>query len=215
MNKITPAIIANSPEEFERMVKAVEGHVERVHLDIMDGIFVPNKTITGYRELANIRTDLKFDVHLMVNNPEDQMYFWYQTKADRFLIHAESQTDLRALMEQIRANNKVVGLVLNPKTPVEVISEFVDDVDVVQFMTVEPGQYGADFDEEVVSKIANFHAKYPSVPIAVDGGIHPENHNIAGLKAAGASIFVLGSHIFSEGLDVGKAIEELRKITEN
>lgn len=212
MNKITPAIIAKTPEEFEKMVRAVEGHVERVHLDIMDGIFVPNKTISGHEELSKIQTDLGFDVHLMVNNLEEQMYFWYQTKADRFLIHAESETDLRALMEQIRANNKVMGLVLNPKTPTEVISEFVDDVDVVQFMTVEPGQYGADFVEEVVSKIVNFHAKYPSVPIAVDGGVNPQT--APKLLAAGVSVFVVGSYILSSE-DVGKAIEELNTIVEN
>ena len=211
MNKIIPAIIANSAEEFEKMIKMVEPHVDRVHLDVMDGIFVPNKTISYHEELAKIQTNLSFDVHLMVNNPEDQMYFWYQTKADRFLIHAESETDLRALIEQIRSNNKVVGLVLNPKTPNEVIDDLVDDVDLVQFMTVDPGQYGADFVEDVVSKIHDFHNKYPSIPIAVDGGIHPENHNVAKLIAAGASFFVLGSHIFSEDKDVGKTIAELQE----
>lgn len=212
MNKITPAIIARTPEEFEKMVRAAEGHVERVHLDIMDGIFVPNKTISGHEELSKIQTNLGFDVHLMVSNPEDQMYFWYQTKADRFLIHAESGTDLRALVEQIRSNDKVVGIVLNPKTPVEVIYELIDDLDIVQFMTVEPGQYGADFVEEVISKIADFHAKYPSVPIGVDGGVNLET--IPKLLAVGASIFAVGSFIFSSS-DVGKAIEELRKIVEN
>ena len=213
---VIPAIIADSSEALEKMLKIIEPHVERVHLDVMDGIFVPKRTIVYYEELAQINTNLKFDVHLMVNNPEDVMYFWYQIpNAGRFLIHAESGTDLRTLVEQVRSRDKVVGVVLNPKTPFEVISELIDDLDVVQFMTVEPGQYGAEFEEEVVSKIEAFHIKHPSVPIAVDGGIHPENNNISRLKAAGASIFVLGSHIFTEGLDVGKAIEEIKKITEN
>ena len=215
MNKITPAIIANSAEEFEKMIKMVESHVDRVHLDVMDGIFVPNKTISYHEELAKIQTNLSFDVHLMVNNPEDQMYFWYQTKADRFLIHVESQTDLRGLIDQIHSNNKMVGLVLNPKTPNDVIYELVNDIDLIQFMTVEPGEYGADFVEDVVSKIQDFHTKYPSVPIGVDGGIHPENNNVAKLMAAGASIFVVGSHVFEESSDVGKTIEELKVIVEN
>lgn len=215
MNKIIPAIIANSAEELEKMIRMAEPHVDRVHLDVMDGVFVPNKTISYYEELATLQTDLNFDVHLMVNNPEDQMYFWYQTKADRFLIHAESQADLRGLIDQIHSNNRMVGLVLNPDTPSEAIKEFVDDIDFVQFMTVDPGQYGAEFIEEVVSKIGNFHAQYPSMPIGVDGGIHPENHNIAKLIAAGASIFVLGSHIFSEDRDVGKAIAELQEAVQN
>ena len=212
MNKVIPSVIANSREELEKLLKRVEPYVDRVHLDIMDGVFVPNKTVSGYEEILKLETKLNFDVHLMVNNPEDQMYFWYQTKADRFLIHAESETDLRALVEQIRANNRVVGIVLNPKTPVEVISELIDDVDVVQFMTVEPGQYGADFVEEVVSKIEDFHTKHPSVPIGVDGGVNLET--VPKLLAAGASIFVVGSYIFSSA-DVGKAIAELQEAVQN
>ena len=215
MNKVIPSIIANSPEEFEKMIRTVESFVDRVHLDIMDGIFVPNKTISGYEEISKMETKLSFDVHLMVNNPEDQMYFWYQTKADRFLIHAESQTDLRVLIDQIHSNNRMVGLVLNPKTPNEVIGDLADDVDLVQFMTVEPGEYGADFVEEAVSKIQDFHIKHPSVPIGVDGGLHPENDNIAGVIAAGASILVVGSHILGEGKNVGKVIEELKAMVEN
>lgn len=207
-----PSIIAKSSEEFEMFIKLIEPHVDRVHLDIMDGIFVPNKTISGYEELLKLKTNLNFDVHLMVNNPEDQMYFWYQTKADRFLVHAESQTDLRGLIDQIHSNNRMVGVVLNPKTPNEVIFELIDDVDLVQFMTVEPGQYGADFVEEVVSKIESFHVRYPSVPIGVDGGVSPET--APKLLAAGVSIFAVGSFIFSSS-DVGKAIEELNKLIEN
>ena len=118
-------------------------------------------------------------------------------------------------MEQIRFHDKAVGIALNPKTPVDVISEFLDDLDFVLFMTVEPGEYGADFVEEVVSKIEAFHARHLSVPIMVDGGIHPENKVIPKLIAAGVSMFVVGSHVFEESQDVGKTIEELEQITEN
>lgn len=212
MNKIIPSIIANSAEEFEKMIKLMEPYVDRIHLDVMDGVFVPNKTVSGYEELSKMETKLNFDVHLMVNNPEDQMYFWYQTKADRFLVHVESQADLRGLIDQIHSNNKMVGLVLNPATPAEVMHEFVDDIDFVQFMTVDPGQYGADFIEEVVSKIENFHAKYPSTPIGVDGGVSPQT--APKLLAAGVSVFVVGSYIFSAA-DVGKAIAELQDAVQN
>ncbi|MBI2064290.1 MAG: ribulose-phosphate 3-epimerase [Candidatus Yanofskybacteria bacterium] len=212
MNKVIPAIIANSAEDLEKKLRIVEPYVDRVHLDVMDGDFVPNKTIAGYEEISKLETKLNFDVHLMVNNPEGQIYFWYQTKADRFLIHVESQADLRGLIDQIHSNNRMAGLVLNPDTPAEVIQEFVDDIDFVQFMTVDPGQYGADFREEVVSKIGNFHAKYPSMPIGVDGGVNPQT--APKLLAAGVSVFVVGSYIFSSE-DVGKAIEELKTIVEN
>lgn len=147
MNKVIPAIIANSAEDLEKKLRIVELYVDRVHLDVMDGDFVPNKTVAGYEEISKLETKLNFDVHLMVNNPENQIYFWYQTKADRFLIHVESQADLKGLIDQIHSNNRMAGLVLNPDTPAEVIQEFVDDIDFVQFMTVDPGQYGADFRE--------------------------------------------------------------------
>ena len=212
MNKIIPAIIANSVEDLEKKLRIVEPYVDRVHLDIMDGDFVPNKTVAGYEEMSKLETKLNFDVHLMVNNPENQIYFWYQTKADRFLIHVESQADLKGLIDQIHLNNRRAGLVLNPDTPAEVIQEFVDDIDFVQFMTVDPGQYGADFREEVVSKIGNFHAKYPSMPIGVDGGVNPQT--APKLLAAGVSVFVVGSYIFSSE-DVGKAITELQEAVRN
>lgn len=213
MNKIIPAIIANSREDMEKLLKTVEPHVDRVHLDVMDGILVPNKTISYYEELSKVQTNLNFDVHLMVNNPEDQMYFWYQVaNADRFLIHAESQADLKGLIDQIHSNSKMAGLVLNPKMPSEVIYELVDDVDIIQFMTVEPGQYGADFVEGVVSKIEQFHIKHPSVPIGVDGGVNLET--APKLIAAGVSMFAVGSYIFSSD-DVGKAIAELQEAVQN
>ena len=212
MNKIIPAIIANSAEDLEKKLRIVEPYVDRVHLDIMDGDFVPNKTVAGYEEMSKLETKLNFDVHLMVNNPENQIYFWYQTKADRFLIHVESQADLKGLIDQIHLNNRRAGLVLNPDTPAEVIQEFVDDIDFVQFMTVDPGQYGADFREEVVSKIENFHAKFPSMPIGVDGGVNPQT--APKLLAAGVSVFVVGSYIFSSE-DVGKAITELQEAVRN
>ncbi len=213
MNKIIPAIIANSREDMEKFLKTVEPYVDRVHLDVMDGVFVPNKTVSGYEEISKMETKLNFDVHLMANNPEDQMYFWYQiASADRFLVHVESQADLKGIIDQIHSNNKIAGLVLNPDTPIEVIQEFMDDIDLVQFMTVEPGQYGADFREEVVSKIEQFHIKYPSIPIGVDGGVNPQT--IPKLLAAGVSMFAVGSYIFSSE-DVGKAIEELKTMVEN
>ena len=212
MNKIIPAIIANSAEDLEKKLRIAEPYVDRVHLDVMDGDFVPNKTVAGYEEMSKLETKLNFDVHLMVNNPENQIYFWYQTKADRFLIHVESQADLKGLIDQIHLNNRRAGLVLNPDTPAEVIQEFVDDIDFVQFMTVDPGQYGADFREEVVSKIGNFHAKYPSMPIGVDGGVNPQT--APKLLAVGVSVFVVGSYIFSSE-DVGKAITELQEAVRN
>lgn len=213
MIKIVPAIIAKSFEELEKMVRQVEPYVDRVQLDIMDGDFVSDKTISGYEELVKLETKLKFDVHLMVSKPEDQMYYWYKTGADNFLIQAETDHGHQDLIRQIHSNDRKAGLVLNPETPIENIAELIDDIDSVQFMTVHPGAYGGEFVEGVVDKIREFHGRYPNVPLAVDGAIH--TGNIQKVIAAGASIIVLGSHIFSENRDVGEAIEEMKALGNN
>src|SRR3989344_5559576 len=212
MVKIIPAILAKTSEEFEKMIRMVEPHIDRVHLDICDGDFVPTKTISGYEELIKIETKVSFDVHLMVSRPEDQMYFWYKTKADRFLIHSETDHGHSNLINQIHLNGRKVGLVLNPETQTDKIAEIIEDVDFVQFMTVHPGAYGSEFIESVVNKILEFHGQYPNVPVFVDGGVNPET--ALRLIAVGATNLVVGNYVVSSK-DVGKAIEELKKISNN
>ena len=212
MIKIIPSILAATKEEFEKLLKSVEPYVDRAHLDIGDGDFVPTKTISGYEELIKIETKVKFDVHLMVSRPEDQMYFWYKTKADRFFIHAETDHGHKNLIDQIHLNGRKVGLVLNPETQTEKIIELIDDIDFVQFMTVHPGFYGSEFVESVTNKILEFHGQYPNIPIFVDGGVNLET--ILRLISVGATNLVVGSYVV-ESQDVGKAIEELSKISNN
>src|SRR3989344_144253 len=212
MIKIIPSILAKTPEEFEKILRTIEPYVDRVHLDIGDGEFVPTKTTFGYEELIKMETKVRFDVHLMVSRPEDQMYFWYKTKADRFLIHAESDHGHRSLIEQIHMNGRQVGLVLNPETQTDKIVELIDDIDFVQFMTVRPGFYGSEFVASVINKIQEFYSQYPNISIMADGGGNPETARH--LIAAGVATLVVGSYVVGSG-DVGKAIEELNKISNN
>lgn len=212
MVEIIPSILATTEEEFRKLLMMLETHVERVHLDIGDGDFVPTKTISGYEELIKMDTKVKFDVHLMVSRPEDQMYFWYKTKADRFLIHAETDHGHGNLIDQIHLNGRQAGLVLNPETQVDKIAELIESIDFVQFMTVHPGFYGGEFVESVVDKILEFHGQYPNTPIFVDGGVNLET--ASRLVAVGAATLVVGSYIV-ESQDVGKAIEGLNKISNN
>ena len=212
MVKIIPSILATTEEEFEKLLRMVEPFVDRVHLDIGDGDFIPTKTISGYEELIKMETKVKFDVHLMVSRPEDQMYFWYKTKADRFLIHVETDHGHRNLIEQIHLNNRQVGLVLNPETQAEKMTELIDNIDFVQFMTVHPGAYGGEFVESVVNKILEFHGQYPSVPIFVDGGVNLET--VSRLVAIGVTTLVAGSYLINSA-DVGKAIAELQEAVRN
>lgn len=206
MIKIIPAILAKSFEEFQSMVGKIEPYTDLVHLDIADGEFVPNKTISGYEELKRVNTNLNFEIHLMVNNPESQISRWLETKAMRYLVHWESTNDYDAVINQFGVNGKEFGFVFNPQTDYSVIEPYIDRIDLVQFMTVDPGFYGSPFLPEVLERIMGFHNQYPGKLIQVDGGINPETVKL--IEEAGASQAAVGSHIF-QSIDIKKALDGL------
>lgn len=211
MIEIIPAILTNSPEEFEKAVRLIEPYATRAHLDIADGIFVPNETIKGYQEVNLVSTGLMFDVHLMVEDPISHIRLWENDKADRFIVHIES-ININEAIKILKNRNKEVGLAINPDTPSEMLEPLIASVDFVQFMTINPGFQGRDFIPQVIEKIKSFHKGHPTIPIAVDGGINLAT--AADAVKAGATILVSGSFVLKSG-NVGKAIEELKKISEN
>ena len=192
------------------MVKKIEPYTDLVHLDIADGEFVPNETIDGIEELKKINTDLDFEIHLMVKNPEEKIDKWLETGAMRFLVHQESAGDTDNLVNMIRAAGREPGLVLNPRTDFKTIEPYIDKVNLVQFMTVDPGFYGSPFLPEVLEKIIKFRGRHPDKTVQVDGGIHSDTIKLA--AGAGADSAVLGSHIFSENHDIGKVLNDLKLI---
>jgi ribulose-phosphate 3-epimerase len=212
--EIIPAIIAKSYEEFEARIKKVEPYTSRVHLDIMDGKFVPNETIGGYEELDTFvkkfpKTKLRFEVHLMVNEPEKIIDAWLETPVDKYLIHWEStDEDLTGL---IKSKGHTFGEVINPETTVDEIAGWIQKFDLIQIMTVHPGSYGAKFLPEMAEKIRAIHEKYPNLPIQVDGGVTPQTAPL--VVGAGVTLLACGSFIQTSE-DAGKAIEQLRKAVE-
>lgn len=206
--KIIPAILAKTYGEFEEMVRKIEPYADLVHLDIADGEFVPNKTIGGIEELNKIDTKLDFEIHLMIKNPESNIDKWLETKAIRYLIHRESEGEIDNLINVIKASGHEVGIVLNSITDPKTLEPYLERVDLVQFMTVNPGFYGSPFLPEVLEKIRKFHDRYSDKAIQVDGGIHSDTIKL--VSEAGVASAVLGSHIFSEGRDVGEVLNELR-----
>ncbi|MDP3731189.1 MAG: ribulose-phosphate 3-epimerase [bacterium] len=208
MTEIIPSILVKTKEELLEKISAVEQLVERVHLDIADGIFVPNMTIAGFSEIETIETTLKFRVHLMVSKPENHILRWLNTLADSFTFHIESTNQPIVVIEKLREAEKEIGLALNPRTPLSAIEPFINEIDFVHFMTVEPGFYGGEFMEEVLDKMSDFHYFYPDKPIVADGGVTPEN--APKLVQAGANTLIVGSYIFKNG-NPAKALEELRK----
>ena len=205
--KIIPAILAKIPEEFETMVRKIEPYTDLVHLDIADAGFVPNKTIDGFKELEKIKTKLNFEIHLMVNNPDQVISNWLNTKAIRYLVHWEAASDFDFIINKINVAGHEVGFVFNPQTDYSAVEPYIDRINLVQFMTVDPGFYGSPFLPEVLDKIRDFHIRYPGKQIQVDGGVHSDT--IKMIIEAGASSAVLGSHIFSEGRDIGEVLKEL------
>lgn len=209
MIEVIPSIVVQTVQGFEQRLRKVEPYVSRVHLDIVDGKFADNTTITGYEELFQIETNVKVGVHLMVMKPEDQMHHWYTTKAERFSVHIESTDALKDIIAEAHANKRKIGVALNPETPCDAIRKFVDSVDYVHFMTVHPGFYGGEFLEDVVEKISQFHGEFPNIPIVVDGGINP--HTAKKVVAAGASELIVGTDIFNSP-DIRMEIEQLKNL---
>lgn len=210
--QIIPAILTKSSNEFEKMVHQIEPYTSRAHIDIADGIFVSNTTVKGIEELANTHTPLKIIVHLMVQGPEKIIDQWLNTSAEAFIFHIESTKKMDELISKTKAGGKKVGIGINPATPTEAIYPFVDKVDFVHFMTVDPGFYGNEFKAEVLDKIKSFRQKYPDIEIGVDGGINPATAK--SVVEAGADVLVSGSFIFQSG-NVGKAIVELQEAVQN
>jgi ribulose-phosphate 3-epimerase len=209
MIQIIPSILAKSYRQFEQLVRRYELYVDRVQLDIIDGEFAPETTITGHEELIRIGTRLAFDAHLMVKRPAEVLGEWYRSKADRIILHAEAEGDLARLLVHIKEHGKRAALSLSPETPAATIESLIPHCDFIQFMTVYPGAYGAGFLANTIKKITDFHAMHPHVTIAVDGGIIPETARQ--VIDAGASLLVCGSYL-KNAPDVASALWELSQV---
>ena len=194
----------------EEVVALSQAGADLIHLDIMDGHFVPNLTF-GPTVVKSIRdcTKLPFDVHLMVENPQDMISWFAKAGADIITIHAESTKHLDKLLAEIKSYGIKAGVSLNPSTPETVLEYVLDKIDVVLVMSVNPGFGGQSFIPSSVEKIAKIKSmiKGKDIKIEVDGGINPLT--AAECVAAGADILVAGSAILNSG-DYKKNIEALR-----
>ena len=210
MIEIVPAILTNSPDEFKKMMHSVESRFLSVHLDIADGIFFPNTTIKGPNELGKIHSRLKIIVHLMVSEPENILEQWLNTEVKALIFHIESTKRMDKLISDTRAKGKKVGIAINPDTSVEGLVPFIENVDFVHFMTVDPGFYGSEFREDVLDKIKTFRKKYDKIEIRVDGGINTSTAKK--IVEAGANVLVAGSYFFKNGRNIDEALENIKRI---
>ncbi|TWU30072.1 ribulose-phosphate 3-epimerase [Bythopirellula polymerisocia] len=211
---ILPSMLLCDFGNLEREIRAVENAGARaLHLDIMDGHFVPNITY-GFTIVEAVRrvTELPLDVHLMISNPGQYIQQFVASGASLISIHIEAVEDPRPVLDEIRSLGAAAGLVLNPPTPISAIAPFLDACDYVLAMTVMPGYGGQEFDESVLSKVRDLRAMLPpEVLVEVDGGVGPGT--IATCAAAGAEMFVAGSAIFRTS-DYAASLKELQRLAQ-
>ncbi|MEJ6348572.1 ribulose-phosphate 3-epimerase [Holzapfeliella sp. He02] len=200
--KIMPSILgANSLELAKEVTRAKEAGISGLHIDVMDGHFVPNLGFTAQnvKDIKQNFPEMEAEVHLMVANPEQMIGDFIDAGADTIEFHIESTTNAYHLIQQIKKSSVKAGIVISPSTPVSVIMPLLELVDQVLVMTVNPGFGGQSFIKEMIPKVAELagikNSQNASFEIEVDGGINDNTFTFA--KEAGATVAVAGSYLFN------------------
>ena len=214
MIKLAPSILsADFAKLLEDVKKVEEAGCEYLHIDVMDGHFVPNITL-GPGIVKSLRKDVNmvFDAHLMIENPDNYIKEFADAGCDIIVVHQEACTHLHRTIQNIKSHGIKAGVALNPATPIETIKYVLQDVDMVLLMSVNPGFGGQSYIPVVTEKIKELKALIDKmnldIDIEVDGGVKPSN--IAEVVNAGANVIVAGSAIFNAG-NIDEAVKSLRE----
>ncbi|MCL2761410.1 MAG: ribulose-phosphate 3-epimerase [Desulfuromonadales bacterium] len=214
IKKIAPSILSADFACLGEEIRAVEASgADYIHIDVMDGHFVPNITI-GPLVVSAIRrvTTLPLDVHLMITDPDKYVPDFAKAGADIITVHAEASLHLHRTVQLIKSTGKKAGVSLNPATSIECLDYVLNELDLVLLMTVNPGFGGQSFIDACIPKIEAMRTKLDSIgskaELEVDGGVKIEN--IGAISKAGADVFVAGSAVFGSG-DYKETIQKLRK----
>ena len=212
--KIAPSILAADFARLgEQVAEAERAGADRIHVDVMDGHFVPNLSM-GAPIVASLRrvTHLSLETHLMISNPDSYLDEFVEAGSDSFLVHWEGNANLHRTVHRIRSLGKRVGVAINPATPAGVLEEILQEVDQVLVMTVDPGFGHQNFLHSTKSKIRRVRQMIerikPACDLEVDGGIDAETAREA--VEAGANVLVAGSSVFGDREGVAAGVKSLR-----
>ena len=212
--KLAPSILAADFARLgEQVIEAEQAGADRIHVDVMDGHFVPNLSM-GAPIVASLRrvTRLPLETHLMISDPDLFLEEFVDAGSDSFLVHWEGNANLHRTVQRIKALGKRAGVVINPATPASVLEEILQDVDQVLVMTVNPGFGHQHFIPTTLPKIRRVRELIeqirPGCDLEVDGGIDAETAPLA--VAAGANVLVAGTAIFGQSEEVAAAMERMR-----
>lgn len=204
--QIAPSILSADFGHLNQEIATIETHSDLLHVDVMDGHFVPNITI-GPPVVKCLKTKLPLDCHLMIEHPEMFIEEFVKAGAASITVHQEACAHLHRVIQQIKSFGVKAAVSINPGTPLKMIEEVLDDVDMVLIMSVNPGFGGQKFIPSALAKIEELRKRKPKLDIEVDGGINAGTAKLC--VKAGANILVAGSYIFG-AKDRKAAIESLR-----
>lgn len=215
--KIAPSILSADFARLGEEIRAAEtAGVDYIHVDVMDGHFVPNITI-GPLIVKALRpiTDLPLDVHLMIEKPERYLESFAKAGADILTVHVETCPHLHRTIQQIKSLGVKAGVTLNPATPLSTLEEILPDVDLVLIMSVNPGFGGQSYIPGSTAKIARLRAMLDAIgseaDLEVDGGVNPDT--VEQVAKAGATVLVAGSAIFNQQDSIANNVSRLRTLS--
>ena len=208
--KIIPAILTDDPNALESMVRQAEQFASYIQIDIMDGEFVPSRSIS-WEKIAGLALKSRWEAHLMVRQPDTYFEGFKRAGAEKVVFHYEAASTPDTVIARARGVSLKVGLAVNPETAVGAIAPLLSEVDSVLLLTVHPGFYGSTFIPEVLNKIAEIRVLRPGLEIDVDGGI--KESNIAEVARHGVDAICVGSAIFRQP-DPAESYRRLLKLAQ-